>query len=112
MASTSPDALQSGLQDPIGFAAKRLDGSERVSQLSAIGLDQLKLPAGEAPAGQPGDDCAICAVMALASTVVDAAPPLPPALVATAFAYLAADDGFTGPDSARVAFQPRAPPIC
>ena len=112
MASTSPDARQSGLQDSIGFAAKRLDGSEPVSQLSAIGLERLKLPTGDAPAGPPADDCAICAVMALASTIVGAAPPLLPAPVAIAFAYRAADDGFTGRNSARVAFQPRAPPIC
>jgi hypothetical protein len=49
--------------------------------------------------------------MALASTVVDAMPPLLLSPHATAFSYLAAEDGFAEPHSARVAFQPRAPPI-
>ena len=63
------------------------------------------------PPGHPNDDCAICAVMALASTVVDATPPLLLSPHATAFSYLAAEDGFAEPHSARIAFQPRAPPI-
>jgi len=108
----SVDAKRPGLHETIGFAAKRLDGLELAAHANAFGQIRLPTPAGDGPAGQPGDDCAICAVMALAGTIVDAAPPLLPAPVAIAFAYLAADDGFTGPNSARGAFQPRAPPIC
>jgi hypothetical protein len=91
-ASASPDAMRSGLHDVVGFAARHLG-------------------AGHEPAGQPADDCAICAVMALASAMVDAAPPCLPTPRAAAFAYLPTETGFLDPNSARVAFQPRAPPI-
>jgi hypothetical protein len=49
--------------------------------------------------------------MALANSVVGATPPLLLSPQAEALSYLAADDGFAEPRSARVAFQPRAPPI-
>jgi len=91
-ASASPDARRSGLHDVVGFAARHLNSSRE-------------------PAGQPADDCAICAVMALASTMVDAAPPCLPARQAAAFSYLLSEAGFLVSNSARAAFQPRAPPI-
>jgi hypothetical protein len=112
LASASLDANRSGLHDTIGSAATRFDRSERASQANASGLVRLKTPAGDGPAGQPGDDCAVCAVMALANTIVDAAPP--PYLLAphaTAFSYSAADAGFADPNSVVVAFRPRGPPI-
>jgi hypothetical protein len=57
-----------------------------------------------------GDPCEICAVIAMASTVQSAAPllVLPQAVD---FLYLTTDAGFVHPNSAGVAFQPRAPPI-
>ena len=100
-ASASPDARRLGLHDAIGFAATHLDASR------ATGV----WPAGHEPAGQPADDCAICAVMALANAMVDATPPCLPAPQAAVFAYLPTEAGFLGPNSTRVAFQPRAPPI-
>jgi hypothetical protein len=64
------------------------------------------------PAGQPDEDCAICAVMALANTLVDATPPGLPGPQLVGFLYLAAADAeFVNPKAARGAFQPRAPPI-
>lgn len=63
------------------------------------------------PDQQPGDTCAICAVIALAGTAVAAAPPalplpqaveLPRQTIATAFVHVHA---------ARAAFQSRAPPL-
>jgi hypothetical protein len=96
-----PDARRSGLHDVVGFAATHLDVSR------ATGAR----PAGHEPAGQPADDCAICAVMALANAMVDAAPPCLPAPQAAAFAYLPAEAGFLVSNSTRPAFQPRAPPI-
>ena len=98
-ASALPDAKRSGLHDVIGFAATQLEASKSTK------------PAGHEPAGLPADDCAICVVMALANAMVDAAPPCLPAPQAAAFAYLRAEAGFLDPKSARVAFQPRAPPI-
>jgi hypothetical protein len=66
---------------------------------------------GREPAGHANDDCAICAVMALASIMVGATPPDLTAPQATAFSYVAGEAGFVQRGSARVAFQPRAPPI-
>jgi len=111
LASASLDAKPPGLHATIGFAAKRLDRPERAAQANASGQIRLKTPSGDVPAGHPGDDCAVCAVMALAGTVVDAAPPYLLVPHATAFAYGVADAGLANPDVVRVAFQPRGPPI-
>ena len=54
--------------------------------------------------------CAICAVMALANSVVFATPPLLLLPGAIGFLYLTTDAEFVHLNSARVAFQPRAPP--
>jgi Protein of unknown function (DUF2946) len=60
---------------------------------------------------QSNDACAICAVIAMANAVLFATPP--PLLLpqAVAFLYVTTDAEFVHPHSARVAFQPRAPPI-
>jgi hypothetical protein len=67
-------------------------------------------PAHE-PGGQPTADCAICAVMAQANAMVVAAPVCLPGPQAFALLYSTADAEFVDLNSARVAFQPRAPPI-
>jgi hypothetical protein len=60
---------------------------------------------------QHGDDnCAICAVFSMASTVVFATPPLLQLPQAVEFLYLSADAEFVHLKSAGHAFQPRAPP--
>ena len=56
------------------------------------------------------DPCAICAVMALANAVLFATPPILLLPQAIEFLYLATDAEFVHLNSARVAFQPRAPP--
>ena len=59
---------------------------------------------------QPGDDnCAICALVAMAGTVMSATPPLllPQAVE---LLYRTTDAEFVHLNSARTAFQPRAPP--
>ena len=58
----------------------------------------------------PDDYCAICAVVAMANAVLFATPPVLLQPQAAEFLYLATDAGFVRPSSARVAFQPRAPP--
>lgn len=61
---------------------------------------------------QPGDDnCAICAVIALAGSVVSATPPLLLLPQAVELLYRATDAEFVHLESARSAFQPRAPPV-
>ena len=112
-ASASMDANRPGLHHRLVLAAAQVSTTERASQARAAKLlsPVPSKTSGHTPLGYPCNDCAICAVMALASTVVDAAPPLLPAPHATAFFYLAAGDRFAEPHLARVAFQPRAPPI-
>jgi len=76
-----------------------------------------------APASQPApasnqdsdrhghDGCAICAVIAMANTVLFATPPLLRLPEAAEFLYLTTDAEFAHLNAVRVAFQPRAPPI-
>jgi hypothetical protein len=114
--AASVTAKSSGLHDTIAFAARGLDASDQASPAKAagskvLGLIRLTTSSGHGPSGHPCDDCGICAVMALASTMVDAAPPLLLSPHATAFSHRAADVSAAEPDSASVAFQPRAPPI-
>ena len=59
---------------------------------------------------QPVDNCAICAVMALANNVLFATPPLLELPQAIEFLYQTTDAEFVHLKSVRVAFQPRAPP--
>src|SRR3954468_16815004 len=60
---------------------------------------------------QPGDDnCAICALVALAGTVVFAAPPVLLLPQAIDLLYRTTDAEFVHLKSAGTAFQPRAPP--
>jgi hypothetical protein len=60
---------------------------------------------------QPNDPCAICAIMALANTMLFATPPLLLLPQAVEFLYLTTDAEFVHLNSAAVAFQPRAPPV-
>jgi hypothetical protein len=60
---------------------------------------------------QPNDACAICAVIAMANAVLFATPPVLQLPQAVEFLYLTTEAEFIHLDSARVVFQPRAPPI-
>lgn len=69
----------------------------------------------QSPAGsdreQPGEDnCAICAVVAMAGTVISAAPPLLLLPQAIDLLHRTTDAEFIHLKSAGTAFQPRAPP--
>ena len=110
-ASAQVDAEQSGLHATTGFAATHLGALDAASRAAVLSRVRLKTSSGHVPSGQPGDDCAICAVMALANAMVVATPPCLLAPQGAAFLYLAADAEFINLNSARVAFQPRAPPI-
>jgi hypothetical protein len=59
---------------------------------------------------QPSDPCAICAVIALANAVLFATPPLLLIPQSIELLYLTTDAEFVHLNSARIAFQPRAPP--
>jgi hypothetical protein len=121
----SADATRPGLHDGIAFA--QLEASDpaaapakihaakvfglKISSSKILGAVRLRSSSDHAPFGHPDEDCAICAVMALADTMLDAAPPLllPPHV--TAFFYGPISARFAEPDSVGIAFQPRAPPI-
>jgi hypothetical protein len=60
---------------------------------------------------QQSDGCAICAVIALANTVLFATPPLLLLPQAIELLYLTTDAEFEHLNAVRVAFQPRAPPV-
>ena len=87
--------------------------TDRIAATEARGKSaQPQQPASDRdPDQQPGDYCAICAVMALASTVLFATPPLLLLPPAAEFLYLTTDAEFVRISSVRVAFQPRAPPV-
>jgi hypothetical protein len=79
---------------------------------AAISQADRQQPASDRDSdGQPNDVCSICAVMALANAVLFATPPVLLLPQAIEFLYLTTDAEFVHLNSARIAFQPRAPPI-
>ena len=76
----------------------------------AVSKSPRQAPSDSDQHQHPDDFCAICAVVAMANAVLFAAPPVLLLPQAVEFQYLATDAGFVSPNSARVAFQPRAPP--
>jgi hypothetical protein len=77
---------------------------------SAIGTVQSQPGSSQDSDQQSTDLCAICAVMALANAALFSAPPLLLLPQAVEFLYLTTDAEFVHLNSARIAFQPRAPP--
>ncbi|WP_426610803.1 DUF2946 domain-containing protein [Bradyrhizobium sp. McL0616] len=86
--------------------------SDSAKGIASIDRAALQKPSPAAPdREQPGDDnCAICAVIALAGTVMSATPPLLLLPQAIELLYRATDAEFVHLKSAATAFQPRAPP--
>jgi hypothetical protein len=104
-AAQAAPAIQSGVSQAVAYDA---------DSLPAAPVDQTarQQPAPDRDSGQqPGDTCAICAVMALANNVLFATPPLLLLPQAVEFLYQTTDAEFVHLHSARVAFQPRAPPV-
>ena len=64
-----------------------------------------------APDQHPADNCAICAVLAMAGTLLFATPPILQLPQAAEFLYLAAVVEFVRLDALNTGFQPRAPPL-
>ena len=104
------DGSQPGLYDTVTCAAAHLDAWARASHEDAFRAVGQKTSDHESD-GRPTDDCAICAVMALANTLVLATPSsLPGPQPASSLNWMA-DAEFIPLNSARVVFQSRAPPI-
>jgi Protein of unknown function (DUF2946) len=79
-----------------------------------LAVESLAKPQ-QAPAKQDGDQqlpdaCAICAVIAMASTVLSASPPILLLPEAIELLYRSTDAEFVHLKSAGSSFQPRAPP--
>jgi hypothetical protein len=100
-ASEAAPAVQSGLTQAVTAKGLTAGGDQAAQQPS---------PANHDPDRQPADNCAICAVVAMASTVLFATPPLLLLPQAVEFLYLTTDAEFVHLKSAGAAFQPRAPP--
>lgn len=110
IAQASTDARPSSLH-AARFAPSHLDSFGRHSDANAVNAARSNTSSDRGPAGQPADDCAMCAVMALANAAVVATPPDLLAPQAAAFLHLVTDVAVVDPNSALAAFQPRAPPI-
>jgi hypothetical protein len=91
------------------YYAKSMAAQNAASQDSAIDRVQPQ-PTSDHEQDEPSDGCSICAVMALANAVLFASPPVLLLPQAVAFLYRSTEAGFVHLNSARVAFQPRAPP--
>lgn len=89
-----------------------LQQADSVTDAAASDRDALQHKAPNQPGhDQQGDDnCAICAVVSMAGTVVFATPPLLLLPQAVEFLYLTTDAEFVHLKAAGQAFQPRAPP--
>jgi hypothetical protein len=106
VAAQAAPAIEAGPAQSVSSYADRLSAPE------TIGQSAPQQPASNHDSDQqPNEGCAICAVIALANTVLFATPPLLLLPQAVEFLYLATDAEFVHLNSARVAFQPRAPPI-
>ncbi|QOG21587.1 MULTISPECIES: DUF2946 domain-containing protein [Bradyrhizobium] len=95
---------------PLAAASlQQTDNGKAVASTDRAGVQ--KQSPGSPDREQPGEDnCAICAVVAMAGTVVFATPPLLQLPQATELLYRTLDAEFIHLESARTAFQPRAPP--
>jgi hypothetical protein len=103
-------AAQAGQVVQPDTAPFELSNANGLTAPDAVGVTEQQ-PASDHDSGRPSNDpCAICAVMALANSVLFATPPLLLLPQAVEFLYLTTDAEFVHLNSARVAFQPRAPP--
>ena len=94
------------------FAQSSLQQTDRADGVASIDRAAVKKPSPSGPdREQPGEDnCAICALVAMAGTVVSATPPVLLLPQAIDLLYRATDAEFAHLQSAAAAFQPRAPP--
>jgi hypothetical protein len=85
---------------------------KRTLRADASRAAPLKTSSDHAPDGRLTDECAICAVLALAGAMTIVTPPYLLGPQAVAFSHLITDTAPVDLNSAGVAFQPRAPPVC
>ena len=107
-AQAAPEFLRSALAPHRDSISNSVVATDTAGQ--SVERQQQK-PASDHGSGKTSDGCAICAVMAMANTVLFATPPLLLLPEAVEFLYRTTDAEFVHLNSLRVAFQPRAPPI-
>ncbi|MCP3459915.1 DUF2946 domain-containing protein [Bradyrhizobium sp. CCGUVB23] len=105
-------ALTFGHSHWFAQAAPLLQSSQQAGGIASVDRAALQKqsPANPDHDQQGDDNCAICAVVSMASTVVFATPPLLHLPQAVEFLYRTTDAEFIHLKSAGHAFQPRAPP--
>jgi hypothetical protein len=85
------------------------DSAKGIASIDRVAVEKQSPAAPDRE--QPGDDnCAICALVAMAGTVMFATPPLLLLPQAVELLHLTTDAEFVHLNSAAAAFQPRAPP--
>lgn len=104
-----PQAASSSMASAKTLAAEGV-ASQDAAQTAAVDAVKPRPASNPDHDGQPADLCAICAVMALAGTVLFTEPPVLLLPEAYHFLYLTTDAEFNHLESRRVVFQPRAPP--
>jgi hypothetical protein len=105
VAAQAAPAIQSGL------ALSDHANGNGISAQDTVGQSLQQAPLDHDSDQTSHDPCELCAVIAMASTGLSATPPLLLLPQVTEFLYLTTDAGFVHLNPARVAFQPRAPPI-
>ena len=103
LAAPSPGATQSALTHTNVVGSGDLAGVSEQAK-------RKQVPAKQDNDQNAPDGCAICAVMAMAGTVLWASPPILQLPEAIEFLYRTTDAEFLHLKSAGTAFQPRAPP--
>jgi hypothetical protein len=95
-------------------SAQQTDGGAQDSAKGVAATDraavQKQSPAGPDRDHQGEDNCAVCAIMAMAGTVISATPPVLLLPQAIELLHRTTDAEFIHLKSAGTAFQPRAPP--
>lgn len=105
LAQAAP-SIRSGLTDAdLAYAARA------AAQAAGDELAQKQRPSIPDTDRQPADNCAICAVISLASNVLFTEPPLLLLPQAVELLYLTTDAEFIHLSSVHPAFQSRAPPL-
>jgi hypothetical protein len=102
-AIAAPAAIQSAAQSGISYTGI-------FTAPGAVSKSSQQRPASDHDSDKSDDVCAICAVVVMANAALFATPPVLLSPQAVEFQYLTTEAGFVHLNSARVAFQPRAPP--
>jgi hypothetical protein len=101
-AAQAAQAVQSGISQPAASGVAAAGTTDRSAQQQQPSRDSDR---------RSNDGCAICALIAMANAVVFATPPLLQLPQAVEFLYRTTDAEFVHLHTARLASQPRAPPI-